>query len=331
MRQSSLLPGALAAIMVGNCFAVRAQTTESDLIDALRQELRQSLDPASLGAGYAAMINFAVNPDISTATYNIDDELEPVLKVSRLPIRHVFKWEEQRWRPFVQANLAYQTLKLDFTVPDEAPIFAGESVDLKWSVRGVTLATGVELPFEEYWTFEPAIAVGTAHLSNDASYHGPLFNEFLKPALEGWLFDWDADAWLAGIALKATYQRPLKTFDFSLSTGLDYNHIETFDSSSSEIDFSSQATTLSIQAETVHPTPFELGNYPLALVVDINNTTFLGPERDALGFEYFFEGGLALEANLSREGWPVKKARLGAKAIYGEDVTGWTLILGYRF
>jgi len=200
MRQSSLLLAVLAAIMVGNCFAVRAQTTESDLIDALHQELRQSLDPASLGSGYPAMINFAVNPDISTATYNIDDERQAVLKVSRLPIRHVFKWEDQRWRPFVQANLAYQTLKFDFAVPDEASIFAGESVDLKWSVRGATLATGIELPFEEYWTFEPAIAVDIAHLCNDASYHGPLFNAFLKPALESWLFDWDADAWLAGIS-----------------------------------------------------------------------------------------------------------------------------------
>jgi hypothetical protein len=40
------------------------------------------------GAGYAAMVNFAVVPDISTATYHIDTNTadDPTLRESRLPL-----------------------------------------------------------------------------------------------------------------------------------------------------------------------------------------------------------------------------------------------------
>jgi hypothetical protein len=50
-----------------------------------------------------------------------------------------------------------------------------------------------------------------------------------------------------------------------------------------------------------------------------------------LGFDYFFEAGLALETDSSQNDWPVKKLRLGAMGIFDADVTGWSVIFGYRF
>jgi hypothetical protein len=60
-------------------------------------------------------------------------------------------------------------------------------------------------------------------------------------------------------------------------------------------------------------------------------TNFLGPNRNELGFQHFFEGGLALESDVSRRNWALRKLRLRAKGIYGKDVTGRSLIFGYRF
>ena len=48
----------------------------------------------------------------------------------------------------------------------------------------------------------------------------------------------------------------------------------------------------------------------------------IGNNRDALGFDYFFEAGLALETDISQNDWPVKKLRLGVMGIFGADVTG---------
>ena len=50
-----------------------------------------------------------------------------------------------------------------------------------------------------------------------------------------------------------------------------------------------------------------------------------------LGFERFGEAGLAVEGDVSQRGWRVRKLRLGATAIFGPDVSGWSVVLGYRF
>ena len=81
----------------------------------------------------------------------------------------------------------------------------------------------------------------------------------------------------------------------------------------------------------MHPTGLTLVRQPLALVATLGNTTLFGDGRDALGFDYFFEAGLALETRLDNRDWKIKRVRVGAKAIYGEDVTGWSVIFGYRF
>ena len=38
-----------------------------DLIDAIRDLAKESFDPVKIGAGYAAMVDFAVSRDISSA------------------------------------------------------------------------------------------------------------------------------------------------------------------------------------------------------------------------------------------------------------------------
>ena len=74
-----------------------------------------------------------------------------------------------------------------------------------------------------------------------------------------------------------------------------------------------------------------LGGYPLSIVGLFGMTSIFGPDRDALGFDRFFETGLGLQGDLSSRGWKVTSLRLGLKAIYGPDVTGWGLIVGYEF
>jgi hypothetical protein len=306
-----------------------AQENLDQAIQDLRDEFSRRLGPDRLGGAYASIINFAVNPDISAATYYVDagdlDASDPELNVFRLPLRHVFELDSRGWRPFVEANLAYQSYQFDFAA------FDTERVDTEWQTYGGTLTGGVEIAASEQLTLVPAVTLGLVHLENDANYTGPRSNLLLQPALEGLVFDWDADAWLVGASLAADYRRGLRNFELSIHGSLTHNYIETYDSSSGLIEFDSQATTFALQAETIHPTTMTAWGYPLALVASLGNTTFIGSDRDALGFEYFFEAGLALEADVSSKEWPVKKLRLGASAIYGPDVKGWSLILGYRF
>lgn len=321
--QSLIMGSALLAF----CAAVNAQSQSDPAIDEIRQLVMDSVDPARLGAGYAAMINFAVSPDISTATYNIDDEdgNDPSLMVYRVPVRHVFSSDEQSWRPFVQGNLAYQTLDAGFDIGEN------ESIEAEWRALGGSVSAGAEVRLGENLILVPTIDAGVVRLENDADYHGVLAEALLKPALEGVLFDWEADAWLLGAALGFDYRRALSTLELNVHGSLTHKYIKTYDSSSGSIDFDSRVTTFNVQADTVHPTRMSIRNFPLALVTHVGATAFLGDNRKALGFDHFFEAGLALEADVSRKDWRIQKLRFGANLIFGSDVTGWGLIIGYRF
>lgn len=67
----------------------------------------------------------------------------------------------------------------------------------------------------------------------------------------------------------------------------------------------------------------------MAIIGLFGNTEFFGSQREALGFDGFFEAGLGLQVDISTRVRKVKTLRFGAEAIFGPDVNGWGLILGY--
>lgn len=297
---------------------------QSNPIDDIRDVILENLSPGVLGAGYSAMVNFAASPDISAAIFYPDED-DSTLNVYKLPYRHVFNHDSKGWRPFVQALVSYQVLEAGFD------LFEGESIDSEWTAYSGSLSGGVEVPINDGLVFLTSFNMGLARLKNRANYQGLIANGLLKPALTGVIFDWDADAFILGGAIGLDYRHGFSNFDFETRGSLTYNHIETYGSSSEFVEFNSGITTFDIEISSVHPTNLSIGNFPLAVVTLLGNTTFLGPYSDSLGFNYFFEAGAALEADISSKEWKIKKVRLGATGIFGTDVTGWSIIFGYRY
>lgn len=323
MSRSALLG---LAWMLGSS-SLSAQAIPEELIEELRRVVTEAVDQESLGAGYAAMINFAVAPDISTANYDIDNGAgdKPELAVARIPARKVFSPFENGWTPFIQGNLTYQTLNAGFTVSDT------DRIDSEWKAYGGSVSVGAQIPINDQLVLVPVLDAGLIRLKNSADYFGDFSNLLLRPALAGVLFDWKTDAWTFGASLGFDYDKPVKNFDLKVHGSLTHHYVESRNSSSPLINFSNHMTTFNIQAETEHPTSKSISGYPLALVAHLGSTSFLGGNRDALGFDHFFDAGLALDADISGKGWKVKNLRLGAKIIAGKDVSGWGLILGYRY
>jgi len=305
-----------------------SQTATDELIDQLRRDALENLNPDSLGAGYAAMLSLAVSPDISAATFypdpgaGIDDTR---LKVFKLPIRHVFNREGEGVRPFVQGLFAYQTLDAEFNV------LIDESIRSDWRTVGGALSAGVEIPLREQLSLLTAVTFGIGRLQNEAVYNGAIAENFIQPALAGLAFDWEARAHVYGASIAADYRRKIGNFDLEVHGSLTHHEVKTYDSSNEFIAFDTGTTTLDIDVNSVHPTSLKLADAPLSLVLLVGNTTFLGPNRDALDFDSFFELGAAIEADVSARGWRIKTLRFGAKAIVGENVTGWSLVVGHSF
>lgn len=296
-------------------------------IDELVAPVRARANPESLSTAYAAIINFAVSPEISTATfYPETDEVvvDPRLKATRFPYRKVFGADGASWRPFVQAVAAYQEMDAGFQVTPE------DFIDTHWKTYGLSLAGGVEKPVSEHLDLLASANVGYGRLENMATYYGPLAPG-IRQALEGVAFNWELDALIYGAGIGAFYDRSLGKAEVELRAGLNQHRIESRAVSTSLVEFSSQVSTFDIDFNTVMPTGISLGGHPLAVVGLLGYTTFLGDERRSLGFDTFFEAGLALEIDLSAKGWRLKTLRIGAKTIFGPDISGWGLIVGPRF
>ncbi len=296
-------------------------------IDEIRDSLKSSFGANRFGAGYAAIVNFSVIPEISTASYTADDpeSNDPELDVHRIPARWVFDEGSNGWRPFVQANLTWQEISANLD------ILPGETIRSQWTAKGGSLSAGVEIPLTDTLTLLPQIDAGVVWLENDARYSGVLGNAVLQPVLENIAFDWDADAWLVGASLALDFERSFEPLTLRVHSSVTHNRIETWDASSEVVEFSGHATTLDVDLEVVHPLGGSLGPYPLSLVGLAGGTTFVGSARGELGFDHFFELGAALEADISARGGKLRRLGLGARLIFGADVTGWGLVMRYIF
>ena len=309
------------------CFPGTACAQSDDLIDAIRELARESFDPVKIGAGYAAMVDFAVSRDISSASFypdTSDGVVDPALKHFQFPFRFVFGDDAGIPRPFLQGLIAHQTVESGF---DFAP---GESIQSEWETWGASLSGGYVVPLSEHLSLLPVLSLGYGSLENRARYSGPVSEALLQPALAGLIFDWDSNAVTYGASLGLDYRREVSGFDIEMLASLTHHYIESVDAPNEFVDFRSRVSAFDLEVITVHPTPWKMFGNPLSIVGIFGNTRIFGPERDALGFDSFFEAGAGIDLDVSARGWKLKSLRFGAKAIFGPDVDGWGLIIGYR-
>ncbi|MEM0965393.1 MAG: Solitary outer membrane autotransporter beta-barrel domain [Verrucomicrobiota bacterium] len=298
-----------------------------DLIDSVRDFALEQVGPAQVGTGYAALINFASNPDIATATYYVDPgpNASAEINVYRVGFRKDFFEDGDRWRPFLQGVIPYQTIDYRLDIDSE------EAVRADWTAYGFILSGGNEFVLNEFWTFAPTINLGFVRLESNAGYRGAIAENILDPAFEGSVFDWEADAILSGLTFAFKYEQPFDFYTARLSTSATYNEITTYRTSTDDIDISGSATTIDTDLEAVFPTFFEWNRFPVSVVLTTGGTAFLGGSRQALGFNSFLSYGAAVELNIKRLDWPMQNLRLGGQGIAGDNVTGWSIIFSYGF
>lgn len=318
---------AAAILLLALAVPANAQTLD-ELIDALREQAQADLDPAALGAGYAALIDFAVSPEISAASFSPDSSpgvSDESISVFRIPIRYVFSRDGSNLRPFIQATLAYETTEATFDLLPDERILA------EWRTYGASGAAGIEYAVTERLRLVGAVNAGFGRIDSSAGYTGPIGQTLVGPALNNLVFGWSADARVLGAALGVDYLRPFKRFDLEIRGSLIHHAVETYDVSTPSVEFDSRATTADLDINAVVPLGRELWGAPLSLVLLGGGTAFLGPDRDALGFSSFVEAGVAMDMDLRDRVSAIRFLRFGAKVIAGSEVDGFGLIVAYGF
>jgi hypothetical protein len=286
---------------------------------ALGQELEVDIDNQELGSGYAHIISFAAEPEIAAATFNIDDPEgteDQELKTMKLPLYKEFESDTHDWHWFAQGALSYMNFEQNLFLSSR------ESIRFKWEGFGALVEGGAVLPLGQGFSLAPSLGVGINRLESDARFSSQMLEDLFSPALGGVLYNWDSLASIARANLGLKYDNRFGNYRYKGNANVSISNIDSFNESRDFPGFSSHASTFSIKLDVSHPLNLSVRDHPLYVIGHLGNTTFVGRDRDILGFSSFSEIGASLG---------VAKLTLGAMAILGDDVSGWTVIFNYDY
>ncbi len=119
-------------------------------------------------------------------------------------------------------------------------------------------------------------------------------------------------------------------YDLDLKGRYTYSYVSSFSESRDLPAFSDSTNTLSWKADFTHPLGVSVADYPLYGIAHLGNTTFVGKNRDVLGFDYFFEFGYSLKIDISRKELPLGSLSLGYQWNKGNKVEGHTILFGWE-
>ncbi len=306
--------------------------TELDaIISSTRAYEEEVLKPSLMGAGYGALMNFSAEPMLSSATYIVDEENggDHTINVYKIPLRHEFDLNQYGCSSFIEGRMGYLKMKTDYFFEEEGNTL--KIVDSKWETYSGTVGGGFSFPMGAGFSFMPAIYGGIAYLKNSSSYHGELANVFLKPVFDGLGFNWNTSATLLNAIATIQYAGTVDTFRINGELSYSFDYIDTFNESSSYQKFVTDSSVIALKANLSHPLGFAVSGLPLSWVFHAGNSTFVGANRDVMGFNYFNELGLSIKADTTQKKWPVQNLSLGIMGILGNNVKGWSILFGYTF
>jgi len=296
----------------------------------------QALGRPSTGSQYAHLLAFSNAPGIGGSSFTVDEDLGDVdYDIWKIPLQHEFDVDGWDGKLILRGTLSYMTVDQD---QRWLPGDSSEVIDSEWKSYGGGIGAGVRIPLGEGLSFVPALGFGVASLENNADFKGTLTKERIQPIADGTQYNWDMNATIFSGALGLSYINDIgNDFDLDASASYTYSYVSSFDSSTDFQDIGDSTNILNFKADIGHPLGFSIAGYPMDGVLHLANTTFVGSNSDVLGFSYFNEVGFSLRTNPQKLAtqlklpFSVSSLSVGVNAIFGDDISGWSMLFGYKF
>jgi len=310
------------------CYSSSAFSITPEELEKLRDELKADVSHSQVGSAYGHIISFVSEPDIAASNLDIDDgDDKSTLDILKIPLQYKLDTGTDAYALTLRANLNYASYKED----DVLPVPEGEQIDSEWEAYSGSIGTAVEIPLAAGFSFAPAIDVGIARFENKAKYKGNVSNAIIKPIVKDILLDWDTNAGFVSAVLGLNYKYIFKQYDLDIRSRYSHTYIDSFSESKDFVGFTDNTDTVTVNADFTHPLDMTVGGYPLSGVAHLDYTKFIGPNRDIMGFSALSGIGYSIRADVSKREWHVESLQLGAKYLTGNNVRGWSIVLGYQF
>ncbi len=139
---------------------LQAQENLADARELLKDELRNS----EIGAGYAQMLNFFIDPSISASILEADDGTE--YDVFKVPLQYEIPLNDRGWQLAVRGTFSHAEADNTFSLVE------GETIDGTWKADSGQLGVGLIVPATERLSWLVAGQFGISRLENEADYNG---------------------------------------------------------------------------------------------------------------------------------------------------------------
>lgn len=282
--------------------------------------------PSQLGAGEAFLTTMIADPSVESATFHVDGLSDPTINSSKIPLQFQHPLTDSNLTLISRFKVGHMTVQQDaITTPWNG------SIDPSWKGSTITAGIGINIPLSEHWSVLPSFDLGAAKFKNKTRFYGDINQELLQPAFDELaLTNWESQATLISGALALNYQRQFGKTDVETRFLYALSTVKTFDESRNLRAFDEQVDSAAIRLNMKHPLGLSPFNTPLTGVLLLGGNSFVGGDRNALGFHSYAEVGAALIFDISGHQQLLENISLGGKLLFGEGVDGWAIVLDYN-
>ena len=294
-------------------------------LDDLRDQLAKEINNSNLGTGYAQMLSMFLDRSVSLSRLEVEDnQQQDEFDIIKLPLRYDFPLAGRDWKLALRGTLSHASLE------STAPIAEQSEISAQWRAESGQVGIGLVIPWSEHWSATALTEVGISQLDNDASYRGEIAQSY-APLLDGVLVNWSTNVAVYSLRGGVSYDNLFaQNHGYQAKMRYTYSYIDTFSESRDLPPITADTSALVLSGEYRHPWPLSLGDYPLFGIVNAGATTFLGAERDALGFKYYYQAGYSIALDISaRDNW-IKSFSIGYQWNEGDNVSGQSILFNWE-
>ena len=171
----------IVALLLTCLFGATAAWSQDEL-ERSRRLVQEDVANSNIGAGYAQMLNFFIDPSISASLLESDDGTE--YDVFKIPLQYEMPIGENGWQLAIRGTLSHATATNTFSLVDAA-LSDDESIGGEWEADSGSLGAALIIPASDKLSFLVAGEFGISRLENTADYNGVVSREFVAPVVDG--------------------------------------------------------------------------------------------------------------------------------------------------
>lgn len=322
---AALLAGTLLSLPVACVSSAWAQDANdqdlAEFLDLFDRVVNQVVNAATL---------FSSQDSISSGYFRLksDEDPDEKLDILKVPIRvSLSEDSDAEIRPFVLGHFGTlkdrESIQMDSTATGENDFSVIES----WTLQG---GGGVDILLFEGLTLTPQFSLAYTRLEHRYDYNNSVSQEF-EPFVDGEVFNWNIDTITYAPRIGVSYELPFELVSLKLLSHYTYLYNDSFHSSSSLIDVSSDTSMFQNGIKARFPLGVQLLNGEVALDPFVLRSDVQGAARDGLGFDHFYEGGVDIALGTSESLGFVSEVTAGTSYTWTDDFEGLRIGFGATF